>query len=309
MIDADPPQRGGRPAVPRRRGSELAARRLTVAVGHRLPRLARGARPRATRVPFARVEELVRPERAKVNREAHRERWWQFGETRPALYRAIAPLRPLHRRSRCVSKVVQPMFVPTGIVSRRTRSSSSPTTTMPISACCRAASTGGGRSRARRRCETDIQLHADRLLRDVRPARADRRGRHPRRRAERAPLRADARPPGGADEDVQPRPRSGRARRRHRPPARAARRNSTTRSATPTAGPTSTSVTASTRRSSGRGSRSRPAPRQEVLDRLLELNHERYAEEVAQGLHGKPKAKGKRKAAPAGSMAMELDGV
>ena len=40
-----------------------------------------------------------------------------------------------------------------------------------------------------------------------------------------------------------------------------------------------------------------PAPRQEVLDRLLELNHERYAEEVRQGLHGKPKAKGKRKAA------------
>ncbi len=43
-----------------------------------------------------------------------------------------------------------------------------------------------------------------------------------------------------------------------------------------------------------------PAPRQEVLDRLLELNHARYAEEVAQGLHGKPKAKGKRKAAPGG---------
>jgi hypothetical protein len=51
-----------------------------------------------------------------------------------------------------------------------------------------------------------------------------------------------------------------------------------------------------------------PAPRQEVLDRLLELNHERYAEEVARGLHGKPKAKGRRKGAPAGSMSMELDG-
>jgi len=34
-----------------------------------------------------------------------------------------------------------------------------------------------------------------------------------------------------------------------------------------------------------------PVPRQEVLDRLMELNHERYAEEVRQGLHGKPKAK------------------
>ncbi|WP_199332317.1 MULTISPECIES: hypothetical protein [Fischerella] len=40
--------------------------------------------------------------------------------------------------------------------------------------------------------------------------------------------------------------------------------------------------------------------RREVLDRLLELNHQRYAEEVAQGLHdkGKKKAKsgGKKKA-------------
>ena len=43
-----------------------------------------------------------------------------------------------------------------------------------------------------------------------------------------------------------------------------------------------------------------PGPRQEVLDRLLELNHERYAEEVAQGLHGKPKAKGRRKAGAGG---------
>jgi hypothetical protein len=33
--------------------------------------------------------------------------------------------------------------------------------------------------------------------------------------------------------------------------------------------------------------------RREVLDRLLLLNHERYAEEVAQGLHDKGKKKGK----------------
>ena len=51
------------------------------------------------------------------------------------------------------------------------------------------------------------------------------------------------------------------------------------------------------------------APRQEVLDRLLELNHERFAEEVRQGLHGKPKAKGKRKAAHVGAMTMGLDDV
>jgi hypothetical protein len=32
-----------------------------------------------------------------------------------------------------------------------------------------------------------------------------------------------------------------------------------------------------------------------VLDRLLALNHERYAEEVAAGLHEKGKGKGKAK--------------
>lgn len=36
-----------------------------------------------------------------------------------------------------------------------------------------------------------------------------------------------------------------------------------------------------------------PAARREVLDRLLELNHQRYAEEVAQGLHEKRSPKGK----------------
>ena len=34
-----------------------------------------------------------------------------------------------------------------------------------------------------------------------------------------------------------------------------------------------------------------PVARQEVLDRMLELNHARYADEIRRGLHGKPKAK------------------
>lgn len=52
-----------------------------------------------------------------------------------------------------------------------------------------------------------------------------------------------------------------------------------------------------------------PVPRQEVLDRLLELNHERYAEEVRQGLHGKPKATRTRKSVPAGAMTLGFDDV
>ena len=54
--------------------------------------------------------------------------------------------------------------------------------------------------------------------------------------------------------------------------------------------------------------------RREVLARLLKLNHERYAEEVAQGLHdkgkGKPKSagrKGKGKAASEPSLFGEED--
>ena len=40
-----------------------------------------------------------------------------------------------------------------------------------------------------------------------------------------------------------------------------------------------------------------PAP-DEVLDRLLELNHARYAEEVAAGLHDKKKSAGRGKKRP-----------
>ena len=36
------------------------------------------------------VEERVKPERMKVKRQAHQLRWWQYGDKRPALYRAIA---------------------------------------------------------------------------------------------------------------------------------------------------------------------------------------------------------------------------
>lgn len=38
-----------------------------------------------------------------------------------------------------------------------------------------------------------------------------------------------------------------------------------------------------------------PAARIEVLDRLLEFNHQRYAEEVAASLHDKKKSAGRRK--------------
>jgi hypothetical protein len=49
-----------------------------------------------------------------------------------------------------------------------------------------------------------------------------------------------------------------------------------------------------------------PHPRQEILDRLLELNHERYAHEVAAGLHAKPKSRGRGKSAAPGTMTFDV---
>jgi hypothetical protein len=45
-----------------------------------------------------------------------------------------------------------------------------------------------------------------------------------------------------------------------------------------------------------------PTVRQEILDRLLELNHERYAAEVAAGLHDKKSGRGGKKTGFSGKM-------
>ncbi|MGH3970967.1 MAG: type IIL restriction-modification enzyme MmeI, partial [Mycobacterium sp.] len=66
-------------------------------------------------LPFKRLEETVRPVRAKLNRESYRRRWWQFAEPVPGMYGAIASLERAVVVAR-VSKTVQPMLVDTGIV-------------------------------------------------------------------------------------------------------------------------------------------------------------------------------------------------
>lgn len=52
---------------------------------------------------------------------------------------------------------------------------------------------------------------------------------------------------------------------------------------------------------------SEPA-RREILDRLLTLNHERYKEEVAQGLHDKGAKKAKKQAKPKATRKKTDDG-
>ena len=65
---------------------------------------------------FEIIERLVKPERSKVNRKAHRERWWIYGDKRPALYTAIAGMDRVLAIAR-VSKTVTPAFIPTGQVA------------------------------------------------------------------------------------------------------------------------------------------------------------------------------------------------
>ncbi|SHT65334.1 N-6 DNA Methylase [Mycobacteroides abscessus subsp. abscessus] len=66
-------------------------------------------------VPYARVLDIVKPERAKNNRKAYREYWWQFAEKLPALRSAIAGFREVLVIT-LVSKTVMPVRVSTGQV-------------------------------------------------------------------------------------------------------------------------------------------------------------------------------------------------
>ena len=66
-------------------------------------------------LPFQRVRELVRPERAKVKIAYRRDNWWRFAAWAPSMRKAIADLSEVLVIAR-VSKTVMPMRVPTGQV-------------------------------------------------------------------------------------------------------------------------------------------------------------------------------------------------
>lgn len=66
-------------------------------------------------VPFEQVKREVKPQRDQNKKRNYRERWWQFGERCPGLYRAIRSLNNVIAIT-LVSKVVMPVLVPTGQV-------------------------------------------------------------------------------------------------------------------------------------------------------------------------------------------------
>jgi hypothetical protein len=253
-------------------------------------------------LPFERVERLVKPERAKTKRRANRDRWWQFGETRPSLRRSLRGL------DRCivitrVSSVVQPVFASTDqviseatvvfardgteffgflassfhwwwVVTRsstlETRVRYTPTDcfeTIPQPHELRIGELGAELDEHRSALMLDRQEGLTKTYNRVHD-------------------------PAEEADDVE------RLRELHVELDHAVRDSYGWDDLDLDHGFHETKF--------GLRYTFAPLPRQEVLDRLLELNHERYADEVRRGLHGKP-GKKQAKPAPAGAMTLDLD--
>jgi len=256
--------------------------------------------------PFARVEALVRPDRTKNKREVRRLRWWQFGERAPNLYRAIA------RFDRCiaitlVSKTVQPTFVTTGIVYANKLAALAYDDDGHLGLLSSGFHWWWTVSRTST-MRTDINYSPTDCFEtfpqpDLTTAVAD----------------------------------LGRRLHEHRSARMLDRREGLTKTYNRVHDPEESSDDIVELRKIhvaldcavcdtygwddldlghdfhetkfGTRFTFAPVPRQEVLDRLLELNHERYGEEVRRGPQGKPKGKGRRKPAAEGAMALGFDGV
>ncbi|ADH68140.1 Eco57I restriction-modification methylase domain-containing protein [Nocardiopsis dassonvillei] len=65
--------------------------------------------------PFQKVDSLVKPERLKRNRESHRKYWWRYADYRRGLESSISSLDRIIAFAR-VSKTTAPVMVPTGQV-------------------------------------------------------------------------------------------------------------------------------------------------------------------------------------------------
>ena len=255
--------------------------------------------------PFARVEQLVRPERAQNKREVRRTRWWQFGERSSALYRALATL------DRCIaitlhSKAVQPSFVPASIVYSHglcvfaydddwhfgllssashwwwvvTRGSTLETRVRYTPTDCFETFPQPNLSDAVGILGRDLNEHRSALMLDRQEGLTKTYNR--------------VHDPDEHSDDIK------QLRELH------------------VLLDYAVSEAYGWDLDLGHGFHHTrfgtrftlaPVPRQEVLDRLLELNHERYAEEVREGLHGEPKAKSGRKTVHAGAMTFGLEDV
>lgn len=260
--------------------------------------------------PYERVERLVRPERAGNNRALYRDRWWQFGERRPGLYPAVRDL------DRCIavtlhSKSVQPSFVGANFVYSHA---------LGVFAYDDDAHFGVMSSGFHWWWAV---THGSTLETRVRYAPSD-------------CFETFARP--DLTRDIS---RLGGALNEHRSALMLERQEGLTQTYNRVHDPDEyaddivrlrelhAELDHAVRDAYGWSDLElghdfhdtkrfdvrytfEPAARQEVLDRLLELNHERYADEVARGLHDRRRAGGRRRRRPSGGdgvMTLEFDGV
>ncbi len=251
-------------------------------------------RARGYPAPFAIVERLVRPERAKLNERGYRDRWWQFGRQGKELYRAIAPLERVIVIAQ-TSRTMMPVLVPNVCVH----------------------------SHALVVFAYDDDAHFGLLSSGFHRWWAIARG---------STMRTDIRYIPTDCFETFPQPsllindiaEAGAALNKHRTALMLDRGEGLTKTYNRAHDyPAERSADISRLRelhvaldravAAAYGWSDldplHPSARREILDRLLELNHERYAEEVRQGLHGKAKPKGGRRRTPAGAISLELEGV
>jgi hypothetical protein len=248
---------------------------------------------------FKRVRDLVKPERDRNNRKTYRDHWWHYAEKRPAMIKAIQNMEKVIAIAR-VSKTVIPAMLPTGQVFSVDLNVFASDDTAMLALLSSAPHYWWAKSRGSS-MKTDLRYTPSDVfetfampeltqeLRDL-GERLDtyRRGVMLSRNTGLTKTYNLVFNPACNDPDIQ------ELRAIHRAIDEATIRAYGWEDRIEAVGGLDHGfhkVGRETRYTIG------PAAQREVLDSLLELNHERYAEEVAQGLHDK---KSKRKAAASG---------
>ncbi|MGI9000192.1 MAG: Eco57I restriction-modification methylase domain-containing protein [Pseudonocardia sp.] len=246
---------------------------------------------------YAQVRREVKPEHDRNNRAARRDRWWQYAESAPRLYRAVSGVHRILVIAR-VSKTVLPVAIPTGLVVSEAAVVFATEDTAMLALLSSALHYWWARA------------HASSMKGDLRYTPSD---------------VFETMPLSNLSEDMRA---LGNTLDEFRGALMLARQAGLTKTYNLVHDPSVTDpdiaelrrihraidhavvhaygwddlldqidhgfhpVARETRYTIG------PAAQREILDRLLELNHERYAEEVAKGLHDKKAQQAKRRAAP-----------
>ncbi|MFI7445797.1 Eco57I restriction-modification methylase domain-containing protein [Nonomuraea indica] len=246
--------------------------------------------------PFDQVLRLVKPERDNNNRKVYSDYWWQYAEKRPAMLRAIKGLNRVIVIT-LVSKVVMPVIVPTGQVFSHALGVFATDDTAMLALLSSAPHYWWARARASsmkadlRYTPSDVfeTLPLPELTQEMRDlgARLDtyRRDLMLSRQAGLTTTYNMVNNPANTDDDI------AELRRIHVAIDEAVCRAYGWTDLLDKLDHGHHPVARETRFTIG------PAVQRELVDRLLELNHARYAEEVKAGLHDKPGKKAPRQKA------------